>query len=68
MLCVLASMEESIACEDDLVPVVLHEPADAVLSVAWRVHGLHLDRAKVEGLAVLGRPRDGLTVLPADDF
>jgi len=60
-------MEQRVAREHDLVPVVLHEPADAVLRVARRVEALDGDVANLEALAVARRLGYGFAVLAADD-
>lgn len=62
-----AAVEEGISGEDSLITAVLHEPADAVLSVAGRVQRLDGDAAEVEGLAVGGGAGYFLAVLAADD-
>lgn len=59
-------MEQGVTRKDDLVAVVLHEPADAVLRVAWRVETLDVDIANLEALAVTGRLGHCFAVLAAD--
>jgi hypothetical protein len=61
-------MEERVAREDDSVAIVLHEEADAVPGVTWRIQTLHLNGSHLEGFAVLWRSRNSLTVLAADDL
>lgn len=61
------TMEQRIPRKHHLVVAVLHEKADAVLSVARRVQGLDSNAANVEGLVVLRCPRHFLAVLAADD-
>ena len=61
------SNEQSIASKDGLVVSVLGKEADAVLSVARRMHTLESDVAQLEGLAVAGRLGHTFAVLAADD-
>lgn len=61
-------MEESISCEDDLSRIVLHEPADTVLSMARSVDCLDSNITYLEAFAVLGCLRNSLTVLAANDW
>ena len=67
-LSLLTSNEKGVPSEDDLLLAVLHVPADAVLSMARRMQGLDGDIVPyLEGLAMSRRPRDGFTVLAAND-
>lgn len=59
--------EERVAGKDGLAGAILHVVTDAVLRVARRVHGLDRNVANLEHLFVLGRLRDALAVLAADD-
>jgi hypothetical protein len=59
--------EERIASEDGLIAAVLHEVADAVLRVTRSVHAFDGDAAQLEGLAMLRRLCDAITILAADD-
>lgn len=61
-------MEERIARKDDLVCSVLHEPGDAVLSVARVVYGLHGNAPEFEALSVAWRSCHLLAVFPAKDL
>lgn len=60
-------MEERVSRKHHLVLAILHEPANAILSVTWRVECLHCDAADIEGLAVGWRFRYGFAVLAAND-
>lgn len=60
-------MEQGVAGEDDPVPVVLHEPADTILRVAWRVETLNVDTADLETLAVSRRLGHCFAVLAANN-
>lgn len=62
------TVEQGVAREDHLVVTVLHEPADAILRVAWRVQALDGDAAQREALAVLRRCSDVLAVSSAKDL
>ena len=61
-------MEQSIACEDNLVVAVLEEPADAVLGMARGVQALDGDTTQREAVAILGRVRYSLAVLAPVDL
>lgn len=61
-------MKKSVACKDNFLVAVLHEPADAVLGVTGRIQALDSNAfAKLGGLAVARRLRDRLAILAADD-
>jgi hypothetical protein len=67
-LVVLTANEQSVAGEDSTVVSIFEEEADAVLGMARRVQGFHLDvLADREGLAVSGSLVDLVAVLAADD-
>jgi len=61
-------MEKCVSCKHGLLVAIFHEPANAVLRVAWCVKGRDFDRANVEGLAVVGRPRHILAFLTTDNL
>jgi hypothetical protein len=61
-------VEESVACEDDLVVAILHEPADAVLRVARSVQGLDGNAAETETLTVAWRLGHLLAVFASEDL
>jgi hypothetical protein len=64
----ITANEQSVTSENSPVVSVFEEEADAVLGVARRVKGLHLDvLADREGLAVSGSLVDLVAVLAADD-
>lgn len=64
----ITANEQSVASEDSPVVSVFEEEANAVLGVARRVEGLHLDvLANREGLAMSGSLVDFFAVLAADD-
>jgi hypothetical protein len=64
----ITTNEQSVAGEDSTVVSIFEEEADAVLGVARRVQGFHLDvLADREGLAVSGSLVDLVAVLAADD-
>lgn len=60
-------MEQRIARKDDLVVAVLHEPADTVLGVAWRVQALDGDAPQLEAVTVGRRLRHAIALFSADD-
>ena len=60
-------MEQSVSGKHGLFLAILHEPADAVLGVAWRVQRLRHYAADVEGLAVGRRFRHCFAVLAAEN-
>lgn len=60
-------MEKSVSCKDRFIGPILHEPADAVLSVAWRVEGFYGDAADVEGRVIGWRFGYAFAVFAADD-
>jgi hypothetical protein len=67
-LVVLTANEQSVAGEDSTVVSIFEEEADAVLGMARRVQGFHLDvLADREGLAVSGSLVDLVAVLAAND-
>lgn len=59
-------MEQSIPCEDNFSGTVLHEPADAVLSMTWGIESLHSYVANLESLAVLRSLCNTLAVLASN--
>lgn len=61
------AVEQRIAREDDLVVAVLHEPADAVLGMAWRVQALDGDAPQLEAVTVGRRLRHAVALFSADD-
>jgi hypothetical protein len=63
-----SSDEQSIASKNSPVVSILHKEADAVLSVAWRVHTFESDVTQLEGLAVTRRLGHALAVFAADDI
>jgi hypothetical protein len=64
----ITANEQSIAGEDSTVVSIFEEEADAVLGVARRVQGFHLDvLADREGLAMSGSLVDLVAVLAAND-
>ena len=64
----ITANEQSVAGEDSTVVSIFEEEADAILGVARRVKGLHLDvLANRKGLAVSGSLVDLVAVLAAND-
>jgi hypothetical protein len=59
-------VEKRVPGEDNLVIPVLHEIADAVLGMAWRMQRLYGNVADIERLAMFRRLCDLLTILPSD--
>lgn len=64
----LTSDEQSVAGENSLVISVLRKEADAVLSVARRVHTFEGDVTQLEGLTVTRSLGHALAVFAADDI
>lgn len=60
-------MEQCIARKDDLVVAVLHEPADAVLGMAWGIQALDGDAPQLEAVAVGRCLRHAVALFSADD-
>lgn len=60
-------MEEGISSEDNLSSTVLHEPADAILCMAWGVESLDRDVADFETFAILWSLCYTLAILASDD-
>lgn len=59
--------EKSVTSEHSLILAIIHEVADAVLSVAGCMHRLNADFANVEVLLMFGCCGHTFTILAADD-
>ena len=59
--------EESVAGKHGLASTILHEEADAVLSMARRMDALDGNVSNLEGLLMLGRLGHALAVCTAND-
>lgn len=61
------SVEESVSSEDHLLVSILHEPANTVLGMTWRVMSRNINTSDLEAASIGRRLCDNITVFATND-